>query len=115
MIKMIKKSVLASALLIAAITFYGCEKKDDRPATSNPTPPVADFTYVVTNHITRTVAFTNASTYANSYSWDFGDASTSTLVSPQNSYPSYGNYTVKLTANGEGGTNIATKTVSITP
>jgi|SRR5688572_24120888 len=110
-----KKFILITAVLLAAIVYYGCEKKEEQPPVPPPAPPVADFTYEITNHATRTVKFTNASLYAHSYSWDFGDAGTSTQISPQHSYPSYGNYTVRLTAHGEGGTNTATKTVAVTP
>jgi PKD repeat protein len=111
-----KKFILVTtALLIATAIFLGCEKKEQREPISPPTPPTADFTYEITDHITRTVKFTNASAHAQSYSWNFGDAGTSSQVSPQHNYPSYGNYTVKLTASGEGGINTATKVLSITP
>jgi PKD repeat protein len=113
--KMRRKFILMSALLVAAIIYCGCEKKEDRTPIPPPTPPTADFTYVLTNHVTRTVDFTNTSIHAQSYLWNFGDATTSTLVSPQHSFPSYGNYTVKLTASGEGGINTASKSVAITP
>ena len=102
-------------LFAAAIIFSACEKKEDRVPVTPQTLPVADFTYEITDHISPTVKFTNTSTYAESYSWVFGDAYTSTSTSPQHSYPSYGNYTVKLTATGQGGTNTATKTVTLTP
>ena len=99
---------------MAAAIVSGCEKKE-KPETSQPTPPSPDFTFEITNHTTRTVDFTNASTHADSYSWQFGDAGTSTLASPQHSYPSYSSYTVTLTAYGQGGINTATKSIAITP
>ena len=110
-----RKFLLVIIALLPAVIFYSCEKEEERPPIPPPAPPVADFTYEITNHATRTVKFTNTSTYAQSYSWLFGDAGTSTQISPEHSYPSYGNYTVRLTANGEGGTNTATKTVAVTP
>ncbi|TNF47520.1 MAG: PKD domain-containing protein, partial [Bacteroidetes bacterium] len=45
-----------------------------------------------------TVFFTNNSTNASSYLWDFGDGSTSTDFSPWHSYAQSGSYTVTLTA-----------------
>lgn len=110
----IKRRFILFPALLAVIAFCGCQKQEHVPITPQ-TPPTADFTYDVANHVTRLVEFTNTSTYAESYSWTFGDAATSTLASPQHNYPSYGNYNVTLTATGQGGTNTATKTVTITP
>ncbi len=55
----------------------------------------AQATYTVTGN---SVYFTNSSANAASYSWSFGDGSTSTLVSPANDYSSAGIYTVTLVA-----------------
>ena len=51
------------------------------------------------------VAFTNQSTGASSYAWDFGDGGTSTVVSPVHRYEEPGAYTVRLTANGPAGSD----------
>ena len=45
-----------------------------------------------------TVNFTNASVNAGTFTWDFGDGSTSTATSPSHTYTSLGTYTVKLIA-----------------
>ncbi|MBS1634409.1 MAG: T9SS type A sorting domain-containing protein [Bacteroidetes bacterium] len=42
--------------------------------------------------------FTNTSTGAVSYSWDFGDGQTSTAMSPANTYTATGTYTVTMVA-----------------
>ncbi|QQS73062.1 MAG: M4 family metallopeptidase [Flavobacteriales bacterium] len=47
-----------------------------------------------------TVQFTNGSFNAASYLWDFGDGTTSTLVSPSHTYATTGSYTVSLIALG---------------
>ncbi len=47
--------------------------------------------------IGQSVQFTNLSTLANSYSWNFGDGTFSTLISPSHSYSTPGLYTVMLT------------------
>ena len=60
-----------------------------------------------------TANFTNTSTAATSYAWDFGDGSNSTEASPTHTYSAGGNYTVTLTANGACGTNTATQSVTI--
>jgi PKD repeat protein len=49
------------------------------------------------------VTFTNKSTNATAFSWDFGDGETSTDANPVHEYEAYGVYTVKLSATGEGG------------
>lgn len=49
------------------------------------------------------VHFINASDYADSYLWDFGDGTTSAESEPIHTYTEPGYYTVKLTVNGDGG------------
>jgi len=44
------------------------------------------------------VTFTNNSTNATTYLWNFGDTQTSTLVNPTHKYTTYKNYTVQLIA-----------------
>ena len=45
---------------------------------------------------TLTVNFTDTSSGATSWSWDFGDGTTSTLQNPSHTYATAGNYTVAL-------------------
>ena len=49
------------------------------------------------------VQFTNLSTGATSYLWDFGDGQTSNAENPSHTYTSPGAYTVKLVASSSGG------------
>lgn len=63
--------------------------------------PVASFTFEANDLL---VKFTNASTDAVSYSWEFGDeAGTSTEVNPSYTYAEAGSYVVALTAKGVNG------------
>jgi PKD repeat protein len=80
--------------------------------TNTPPPPVvADFAGSPTNGIVPlSVAFTNLSSGATNYLWDFGDGNLSGLTSPTNSYTNAGTYSVTLTATGPAGTNVLTKT-----
>lgn len=55
----------------------------------------------------RTVSFTNLSTDAVSFQWNFGDETGSTLVNPVKTYDQDGTYTVTLTATDSNG-NTAT-------
>jgi gliding motility-associated-like protein len=50
-----------------------------------------------------TVYFSDSSTNAASYSWNFGDGSTSTLENPSHTYLSQGSYTVTLTITAANG------------
>lgn len=49
------------------------------------------------------VNFTNTSTGATIYAWDFGDGGSSTVCSPTYSYPNIGTYTVTLVATNTNG------------
>ena len=60
--------------------------------------PVSNFTYSGTSQAPATVIFTNNSINANSYSWDFGDSTTSVLQNPTHTYSIGGVYNVKLAA-----------------
>lgn len=61
----------------------------------------ADFDFAVDN---SKVTFTNNSVDADTYSWNFGDGSTSTEKNPVHSYAQYGTYNVVLVAgNSETG------------
>jgi PKD repeat protein len=63
----------------------------------------------------ETITFTNTSSNASSYSWDFGDGSTSTAGNPVHSYAAEGIYTVQLTATGPGGVHSVSHNVTIIP
>jgi hypothetical protein len=67
-----------------------------KPAATPPPAPKAGFSFVVAG---KTVTFTDESTGTGlTYSWDFGDASTSSLRDPVHPYAAAGTrYVVKLT------------------
>ena len=72
---------------------------------------VADFVGGPTNGTAPlTVSFTNLSSGAASYAWDFGDGHTSTAQHPVNVYSNPGSYTVTLTTTGVGGPDSRTRT-----
>jgi RHS repeat-associated protein len=81
-------------------------------------PVIADFAAApFVGTLPLTVTFTNSSTGATSYLWDFGDSHTSTVISPTHTYTQAGVYTVSLTADGPGGSNTLTRTnyITVTP
>lgn len=72
----------------------------------------AQFTYNVTG---ATANFTNQSTGAFTYSWNFGDASpANNTASPSHDYTLNGTYTVTLTITGPCGTDTYTQVITIT-
>lgn len=101
-----KRKILSFGAILLLLT--NCSKKDSPPA------PTVDFSYSAPNlHAPAKVKFTNGSTNATSYSWDFGNGNSSFNENPEYRYFNPGSYTIKLTANGAGGSNTATKTVKV--
>ncbi len=77
--------------------------------------PVANFSAnATTGPAPLLVNFTNASTNATTWSWSFGDGTSSDAQHPAKSYSSAGTYTVSLTATGPGGSHTAVKINYIT-
>ncbi|MGQ7868857.1 PKD domain-containing protein [Sunxiuqinia sp. sy24] len=92
--------------LVFLLAFTSC--KDD------PEPPMAEIFFEVDENDPYSIQFSAMTQNASSYSWDFGDQDgTSTSKDPQYTYAMSGDYTVKLTAMGEGGEVQVTKQVSI--
>jgi uncharacterized delta-60 repeat protein len=60
-----------------------------------------------------TVTFSNTSSNAASYLWNFGDSQSSTAASPSHTYAADGTYTVTLSVTNACGTATATQTVTI--
>lgn len=93
----------AAALAFCAVS---CDPKEpetpDGPDGPEAPAPTADFDYAID---ALNVTFTNKSTNATSYKWDFGDGETSKEESPRHTYVAAGDYKVKLTvANADGAT-----------
>ncbi|MEO6734615.1 MAG: PKD domain-containing protein [Ferruginibacter sp.] len=85
-------------------------------------PPVAGFTFGGPFVVPATVTFTNTSTKATTYLWNFGDTAsgvnnTSTAVNPTHFYktlaPYLTNTIVKLTATGPGGVAIDSQYIGL--
>lgn len=79
-------------------------------------PVVASFAASNTTVAAGTpVTFTNSSTGATSYIWDFGDSNTDNVQNPTHTYTAAGDYTVKLTAsNGNCSANTTTQIIHVT-
>lgn len=76
--------------------------------------PIANFSIDITNpQPNEEINFINSSEFASSFSWDFGDGSTSNEENPKHSFSELGDYIVMLSASGDGGTNSVSKTINI--
>lgn len=81
----------------------------------DPHAPLASFSYDPANGcVPHTVNFTNKSQYADTYSWNFGDASNATDKDPVHTYTVPGTYNVFLRATGPGGIDDSTQVQIIT-
>jgi len=102
-----KKSIqlLSIAVLFAAV-LSGCKE--------DPMPPTAGFSYEpaeVTQY--DEVTFTNTSTDADSYAWNFGDGESSTDMSPVHMFNTSGTFTVTLTATNADGDTDAEQSIDV--
>ncbi|GEP94727.1 PKD domain-containing protein [Chitinophaga cymbidii] len=86
------KNILPFLLLTAAMA--GCKKDEETPG--------ADIFYTVSIE-DKTVTFSNETSGAVSYKWDFGDGETSTEESPVHTYPDKGKYVPTLYATTKDG------------
>lgn len=76
--------------------------------------PTANFASKADATNTKQITFTNNSTYGISYTWDFGDNTTSTSTAPVHTYAAAGTYNVTLTTVGvTGDADKSVKTLSI--
>lgn len=96
--------------IVALLTFVSCE--DDKATPID--PPTADFSAEVSQDFSGTVTFTNTSLEADSYLWDFGDGTGSSIEdNPVYIYAEGGTFTVKLIAVNAGGGDTAKVDVTV--
>jgi len=114
-------SYAAAGTYTVSLTVTGPGGSDGETKTNyitvNPcVAPVANFSGTPTSgNAPLNVNFTDLSTGSpTSWSWDFGDAGTSTAQNPSHSYAAAGTYTVSLTATNGCGSDGETKTAYIT-
>jgi PKD repeat protein len=85
----------------------GCAGTQDSVTVTISAPPVAAFTVPTSNTYSCTypvtVDFTNTSTNAVSYAWDFGNGTNATTTNGQAAFDTTGTYTVILTATSASG------------
>jgi len=105
---------LFATIAVFLIVITSCTKKDSTDTTPPASDPYAMFQYTIKSN--GIVSFTNTSTYATSYLWDFGDGSTSTAttVNFDHQYSQNGTYKATLTAYGNGKSSGAYANLNIT-
>lgn len=74
------------------------------------TTPVAGFTYTVNG---LTVTFTDSSTNADNYYWDFGDGGSDVSQNVTHTYTNDSTYTVRLTVNNNCGSDFITEDITV--
>ncbi|MDB5282738.1 MAG: hypothetical protein JWO06_1813, partial [Bacteroidota bacterium] len=84
-------------ITFSAIDINGCEAKSNDLLTVNP-KPIALFAAFDTCLNTQPIIFNNASQFANSYRWNFGDGNYSSQISPTYTYSDTGTFIAQLVA-----------------
>ena len=79
--------------------------------TPPPAPPVAAFSW--SQSLSLTISFANGSTGETDWQWDFGDGTGSAQQNPDHVYAGPGDYVVRLTVTGPGGTDSVEHTVTV--
>ena len=96
------KSFLFLVVLFTAVTF-SCDDSMPEPITG--TKPTVSFTATQSASDVFTWSFTNNSSGAVSYNWDFGDGNGTSDANPSHTYTGAGSFTVTLTATAAGTSN----------
>jgi PKD repeat protein len=106
-------------LLFLSLLLFGCRKKSvvDDPIDPPKNIAVACFSIATASPVYEddTLSFTNCSSYATNYSWDFGDGTTSTDSLPQHAYSAAGTYLIKLIASNNNSTDTTSQSMTIQP
>ncbi len=90
-----------------------CGEDDPTPGGGNTTEPVSSFQFAISDTDWRVVQFSNFSTNATDYEWDFGDGNSSTEKDPTHTYDAGGDYVVVLTAIDGSKSKESMKTITI--
>ncbi len=98
-------------LILAVVSLAGMTScKEEEEAEK----PVASFQFAVSETNYLEVVFTNYSQNATSYTWNFGDGTSSTEKDPTHVFAAAGTYEVSLTAKNEDESAVFSKSITIT-
>lgn len=110
---MIFSKKLFTSSLVLLVILAGCKKEH---YNFNDLPPVVKSYFTITEtefDIGKEIHFVNDSKNAESYTWDFGDGTSSTEKDAVKTYAAPGIYTVKLKSVGPGGTGIYSTDITV--
>jgi PKD repeat protein len=86
---------------------YGSSELLTTPIVIPPAPVSASFYgSPVNGNSPMLVTFVNTSTGADTFNWEFGDGTSSSVQNPVHTYTTTGSFTVRLSATGSGGTDV---------
>ncbi len=109
MIRKFRLDLILSFLVLGSFLFtIGCTDED----LFIP-PPIAGFTYSIDEETGGIVTFNNTSEDAESFQWDFGDGTFSTLSNPRKIFMESGTYEVSLVATNAGGSDEDKQSINI--
>ena len=121
--KNLLKYAFAFVATIALANISACSKSEDTPQSAETYfTPIAAFSFTMKEkNGSMLVTFTNTSSYADTYQWNFGDGNSSSSVNPTHVYPipvtKPSLYTVVLTASHSENelSNRSSQVVTINP
>ena len=99
------KAILPLIIIAGILIWSGCKKDDNKDV-------IPGFSFELTT-IPGEVIFTNSSSNADIYVWNFGDGSSSTMINPTHVYDDNDSYIVILKATGSAGNNSVQDTVIV--
>lgn len=114
---MIHRGVVALwGLLALSLLLTACGSGSSTP-TPTVAPPIPAFTCSPAAPMAgQAVSFRDASdNQPSTWAWDFGDGATATTQNPTHTYPTAGNYPVRLTVGNAAGSATLTKTLTVAP
>jgi formylglycine-generating enzyme required for sulfatase activity len=108
---------LRAAVTVGSLAVVACGgggASNTAPSPPQPSAPVASFTFSPASPaVNQSVQFTDASSgNPTSWSWSFGDGTTSSLQHPAHAYPAAGTYTVTLTVANTSGSNSTSRSLT---
>lgn len=90
-----------------------CSDMHTETVTITSPVPKADVNSVTTGCAPFEVQFSNHSSFAHSYRWDFGDGSYSDEPAPKHTFLDAGHYTISMVAHGDGGRDTVSHQVEV--
>lgn len=112
-----KKGIIKFSFLLSLSLLFSCNDETSKEEEIIITPsPIAAFTETVDVNDYKTYMFTDRSTNASTYAWDFGEGNVSTEEEPTHTFAQAGSYDVVLTvSNGSSNTtDTVEKTIVVT-